>query len=170
LAAKIDALFKLSMIASLLLAASGVGYYYAVYLPGRDAQLDGERALEKTRAYAQKRAAQVQLASEQRELELRRSVEKAAAESRYQTCLNSASAAHDASWAAECKRIAEKVIGDHAACLSKSKLSQGYCDAAYRARDGSPNCTLPLAIATELDGGLNKARKRCLQERQAALE
>lgn len=175
MAAKIDAVLKLSIIASLLLASSGIGYYYAVYLPRRDAQLDNE-LLEKIRAYADQRAEQAQLASEQPEMEQRQSaekvateMEKAAAETGYQTCLNSASVTHDASWAAECKRLAEKAVEGHAECLSRSKLSQGYCDTAYRTRDASPNCTLPLAIATSLDGDLNRARNRCLQERNAAL-
>jgi hypothetical protein len=50
LAAKFDGILKLSIIASLLLAASGIGYYYAVYLPGRDAQLDNELILVLHRA------------------------------------------------------------------------------------------------------------------------
>lgn len=170
LAARIDDLLKLGMIASLLLASSGIGYYYAVYLPRRDAQLDNDRMVEKTRAYAQKRAEQARLASEQMELAQRQAADKAAAEIRYQTCLNRASATHDASWAAECKRIADKAREDHTNCLAKPKLSQGYCDLAYRARDASPNCTLPLAVATDLDGDLTKARNRCQQERAAALQ
>jgi len=177
LAAKINALLKLSVIASLLLASSGVGYYYGVYLPGRDAQLDEERTLEKVRAYADKRAEQERLASEQRELEQRQAAakiasekEKAAAEARYQTCLKDAGIHHDASWTAECKRLADKALQDHADCLAKSNLSQGYCDTAYRPRDASPNCMLPVTAATALDGDLNTARNRCLQERKAALE
>ena len=165
-----NALFKLSLIASLLVASTGVGYYYAVYLPRRDAELDNERVLEATLSYAQKRAAQEQALAQQRELQQRQAAKKAAAETRYQSCLNSASATHDASWTAACKRLAEKAIEDHADCLTKSKLSQGYCDAAYRMRDASPNCVLPVAIATDLDGGLTMARRRCLQEREAALQ
>ena len=170
MAAKIDALLKLSVIASLSLASSGIGYYYAVYLPRRDAELENERALEKTRAYAQKRAEQVKVAADQQVSARRQAMGTAVAELRYQACLNSAGAAHDVAWAAECKRIAEKALQDHANCLAKSKLSRGYCDAAYQNRDGSPTCTLPVATASDLDGGLNKARNRCLQERQAALE
>ena len=177
MAAKIDALLKLSVIASLLLASSGVGYYYGIYLPGRDAQLDEERVLQKVRAYADKRAEQERLASEQREFEQRQAAakvasekEKAVAEVRYQTCLKDASFTRDASWAGECKRLADKALQDHADCLTKSNLSQGYCDTAYRSRDASANCTLPVTVATALDGDLNKARNRCLQERKAALE
>ena len=165
-----NALPKLSLIASLLVASSSVGYYYAVYVPRRDAERDNARVLEATLSYAQKRAAQERAHAQQQELQQRQAAKKAAAETRYQSCLNGASASHDASWTAACKRLADKAVEDHAGCLNKSKLSQGYCDAAYRMRDASPDCVLPVAIATDLDGGLTLARRRCLQEREAAVQ
>jgi hypothetical protein len=168
LAARLDALFKLGIVASLLLASAGVGYYYAVYLPRRDAELDNQRTLEKAQADAQKRAARERSLVEQKQSERRQAAAKAGAEDRYQTCLKSASVTHDASWAAECKHLAAKALADHADCLAKSKLSHGYCDAAYRTRDASPNCTLPVRIATSLDGDLTIARNHCLRERKAA--
>lgn len=170
MAAKIHALLKFSVAASLLLVSAGAGYYYAFNSPRRDAQLDSERTLVQLRTYGQKRAEQDRLASEQRELERRQGVERAAAEGRYQTCLNNASVTHDASWTTECKRLAEKAREDHAQCLSNSKLPRGYCDAAYRTRDESPNCTLPVRIATALDGEFDSTRKRCLRAREAALQ
>ena len=94
------------------------------------------------------RAAQVRHDAEQRELEQRRATAKAAAESRYQTCLSSAGMTRDTSWATECKRIADKVVEDRANCLARANMPQGYCAAVYRTRDGSPDCTLPVAIAT----------------------
>ena len=170
MAARTDVALKLSLIASLLIASSGVAYYYVVYLPNRDAQLDSEQSLEKIRAFGQMRAEQERMAAQQRELQQRQVAKKATAEDRYQSCLTSATATHDASWAAQCNSIAEKAIADHAECLAKSNLSPGYCDAAYRTRDASPHCTLPLKFATDLDGNLNIARNRCLQERNAALQ
>jgi hypothetical protein len=177
LASKIDTALKLTIIASLLLAAFGVDYYYAIYLPGRDAALDGERTMEKMQAYAGRRAEQERQAAEQHELEQRQSTEKvatenakAAAATRLQACISNASAAHDASWAAECKRVAEKAEQDHANCVSQPNLPQGYCDAAYRLHDAAPNCTLPVAIATGLDANLDRARNRCLQDSKAALQ
>jgi hypothetical protein len=169
-AARIDALFKLSVIAALLLASSGVAYYYAIYLPRRDAEIENERALEQVRAEADKTAMQERLAMEQKQLAERRAEAKAGAESRYQTCIDNAGAVHSASWAAECKQLAEKAQQDHKDCLSKSKLSEEYCNTAYRTRDASPNCLLPLKNAADLDGGLTKARNRCAQERKAALQ
>ncbi len=165
-----NTLFKLSLIVSLLLASSGVAFYYAVYLPHRDAQLDEERRLEKAQADARKRAAQERSLAEQRKLEQRQAEAKAGAEARYQTCLKRASATHATSWAAECKRLAEKALADRAECLTKPKLPKGYCDAAYRPRDASPTCVLPSKVATGLDGDLSEARGRCQRERRAALQ
>ena len=170
MSAGINALLKLSVIAALLVASSGVAYYYAVYLPRRDAQLEQERAFAQARAVDEKRARLQQLAFEQKQSEQHQAEMKAGAETRYQTCVDGAGSAHDTTWAAECKRLAEKAQQDHADCLAKSKLSQQYCDTAYRSRDGSSNCSLPLKVATELDGGLIKARNRCAQERKAALQ
>jgi len=63
---------------------------------------------------------------------------------------------------------ADKAAEDRANCLAKSNMPQGYCAAVYRTRDGAPDCTLPVAIAADLDGGLAIARNRCLREREAA--
>jgi hypothetical protein len=170
LAAKIDALLKLSMIVSLLLASSGVAYYYAVYLPQRDSERDRESSLQKLQTYGQRRADQEQSAAQQRETEQRHAEAKADAGIRYQNCLDGARTGHDASWAAACKRLADKAVQDHTDCLSIQNLPQGYCDAAYGTRDLSANCTLPIEMTADLDAALNTARKACLQERNAALQ
>jgi hypothetical protein len=56
LAAKIVAILKLSIVASVLLASSSAGYYYLIYLPQRDLQFEPQRVLERFRAAAEKRA------------------------------------------------------------------------------------------------------------------
>jgi hypothetical protein len=178
LAARLDAALKLSVIASLLIASFGVDYYYAIYLPHRDAaEADTEHAVEKFQAYGQMRADQERIAGEQRDTERRQSADKVAAENaktaaaaRYQDCVSSASAAHDASWASECKRVAEKAQADHEHCAAQPNLPQGYCDAAYRLHDASPNCTLPVAIATGIDADLDRARSRCLRDSKQAVQ
>jgi hypothetical protein len=165
-----NTLFKLSLIVSLLLASSGVAFYYAIYLPRRDAQLDNERKLEKAQADARKRVAQERSIAEQTKSEQRQADAMAGAEAHYQTCLNRANVTHATSWEVECKRLAEKALADHAECLTKPKLPKGYCDAAYRPRDGTPNCILPPKVATGLDGDLSEARNRCQRERRAVLQ
>jgi hypothetical protein len=169
-AAKIDAILKFGIVASLVIASSGVAYYYAMYMPGRDARFENARATDELLAYGRKRVEQVRSAVEEQQLERHEAAEKARAGVRYQSCLDSAVARHDASWAAACKRLAEHALQDHANCLAQPNLSRVYCDTAYRARDGSAHCPLPVEEAADLDGDLNATRVRCLRERDAALQ
>jgi hypothetical protein len=170
LAARIDALLKVSVIASLLLASSGVAYYYAVYLPQRDSEQDREIGLQKLYVYGQKRADQERSVAQQRDAEQHQAEATMSAGVRYQNCVDDADTGHDASWAAACKRLADKVVQDRADCLSIPNLPQGYCDAAYTTRDGSAHCTLPAEMVADLDAALSTARNRCLHERKAALQ
>jgi hypothetical protein len=111
LAGKIGAILKLTVVASVLLASSSVGYYYLVHLPHQDAQFEPERVLERLRAAAKKRAEQeqwlfeqqasVQRAAEQQRVEERQTLEKA---NRYQACLSRATDNYNASRLAACNR------------------------------------------------------------------
>ena len=170
MATKLNALLKISLVTALLLASSGTGYYYAVYLPARDAQRNEQRLAESLHAYGRHRAEAARAVAEQRHKEQRLAADKAAAESRYEACLTGASATHDAAWSEACKRLADQALEDRGNCLANKKLPQGYCSAAYRARDASPHCVLPAKISTGLDGDLSLARRRCLQQRDAALQ
>ena len=124
MAGKIDAILKLSIVASVLFASSSVGYYYLSYLPHRDARFEPERALEGLRAAAQKRAEREQLLLEQQASE-QRALEQQAAEQRqllekadrYQACLSHATDGYNESRIAACNRLQEKVIKDHDNCI-----------------------------------------------------
>jgi len=120
------------------------------------------------RADAQTRLEQARLAADQQPAEQSQVAGQPTAAERYQACLKNAGASHDASWAAECKRIGEKDSQDYANCLSKLNLPRSYCDASYPLHDASPNCTLPTSIASVLDGDLELARYRCSQDKAAA--
>jgi hypothetical protein len=165
-----DGLIKLGVAAAIVFALGGGGYYYAVYLPGRDARIESERLLAQARAAAAVRAEQARRLAEQQALQQRRAMAQAAAETRYAACVKDAGAVHDAAWAAECKRFADQTQKDHADCLANGRLSKAYCDSSYGPRDGSPNCPLPAEISTHLDADLARARSRCLQESKAALQ
>jgi hypothetical protein len=176
LAGKIDAILKLSVVASVLLASSSVGYYYLVDLPHRDAQFEPERVLEKLRAAAKKRAEQEQLffeqqASEQRAAEQQAVEERQALEkgNRYQVCLSRATDNYNASRLAACNRPREKIIKDRDDCI-KLGFSKEVCAMAHVVREASPNCTLPRAVALALDADVEKARDRCLEEDRAGLQ
>jgi ATPase subunit of ABC transporter with duplicated ATPase domains len=168
--AKIDTFLKLSVIAAILLAGSSLAYYYyyAVYLPRRDAERTQQEMLEHARADAAKRAERERLRAQQQEAEQRLAQQQAAVQTRYQACLKDAEAAHTASRAEQCKAIADKATADRNNCLTALKLPKAYCESAYVARDGSPNCTLPTAVASVLDAALEQARNRCLLDSKSA--
>ena len=171
LARKIDAILKLTVVASVLFASSSVGYYYLVYLPQRD---EPQRVLERFRAYAEKRAEQEQLLFEQRASE-QRSVEQRAAEdrralekaNRHQACLSRATDNYNASRLAACNRPREKIIKDRDNCIQLG-FSEKVCAMAHVVPEASPNCTLPRAVALSLDADAARARDRCREEESAA--
>jgi hypothetical protein len=129
LAAKIDAILKLSVVISVLLASSSVGYYYLVHLPHRHAQFEPEQVLDRLRAAAKNRAEQEQLlfeqqaserrAAEQQTLEERQALEKT---NRYEACLSRATDNYNASRLAACNRPREKIIKDLCSAARKSGL------------------------------------------------
>lgn len=171
MATRLHSLLKLAVIVPLLLAASGGDYYYAAAsLPGRGAQPDDERRAERLRIYGRQRAEAVRVLAERQQAQERRATDKAAVDGRYETCLTGATTTHDASWDAACKRLADQAEQDRADCLANTKLPQGYCAAAYRARDASPHCVLPVKVSAVLDSDLTHARDQCLQQRNAALQ
>jgi cell division septation protein DedD len=170
LAGKIDAILKRSVVASVLLASSPVGYYYLVHLPRQDAQFESERVLERLRTAAQKRAEQElslfeQKASEQRAAEQKAAEERQALEkaNRYQACLSRATDSYNASRLAACNRPREKIIKDQDDCV-KLGFSRNVCAMAHVVPEASPNCTLPRTVRLALDADVEKARDRCLEE------
>jgi hypothetical protein len=175
LAGKIDAILKLSVVVSVLLASSCVGYYYLVHLPQRDAEFETERVLERLRAAAKKHAEEEQFLFEQQTSERRAAEQKAVEEeqalekaNRYQACLSRAIDSYNASRLAACNRPRERIIKDRDNCINLG-FSEKVCAMAHVVREASPNCTLPRAVALSLDTDAEKARDRCLEEDRIGL-
>ena len=166
LAGSIDAFVKLSVAASILLASGSVGYYYVVYLPGRDADIAREQKIEKAKADLARQVDQQRREADQRAAEERRANDQAEVKAAYQSCVALADRSYDGMWASTCKRIAEKDAKDRADCVAKGS---SFCD-IYKLRDGSPNCALPRALASDLDATHEKSRDRCLQESKSGLQ
>jgi hypothetical protein len=167
LAIKIDAILKVSVVASVLLASSSVGYHYLVYLPHRDSE--AERVLERLLAAEKKHVEQGQSlfrpqASEQRAeqktTEERQALEKA---NRFEACLSRATDKYNASRLTTCNRPREKIIKDRDDCI-KLGFSEKVCAMAHVVPEASPNCTLPRAVALSLDAEVEKERDRCREE------
>jgi hypothetical protein len=171
LAAKNSAILKISIVASVLLASSGVGYFYLVYLPQREVQFDPQRVLERFRAAAEKRAAGAeqelslfeqnvseQRAAEQKVAEERQVLEKA---NRYQACLTRATDSYNSSRLAACNRSREKIIKDQDDCFNLG-FSRNVCAMAHVIPEASPNCKLPRTVALALEAEVEVARNDCL--------
>jgi hypothetical protein len=170
MAGKIDAFLKLSVALSLLGAAGSVGYYYSVYLPTRDAQLERDRKVENAKLEFARLAETEARRSEAQAQEEQKAADKAAIRDRYQTCVNGADATYSSNWALNCKRLADKQVKDRSECLTGGMMQKSTCDSLYATRDPTGNCSLPRPIASDLDGDRHRAREMCLRESQAGLQ
>jgi len=174
---KLDAIFKLSIIGSVILASLSVGYYYVLYLPHRDAQLDIERKMERARAddllHAEQErvlAEQERARSDQRALEQRQLAEKAAIKLSYDNCLLDAEGDYSNAWAAKCNALREVLAKQHADCIADRFMTKAICDESHKVPDASASCKLPHTIAVDVQDSWDKARNRCLQESIAGVQ
>jgi hypothetical protein len=173
LRAKNVAILKLTLVASLLLASSGVGYYYLVYLPQREVELEPQRVAERFRAAAEKRVELAeqelslfeqkvsgQRAAEQKMAEERQALEKS---NRYQACLSRATDSYNSSRLAACNRSREKIIKDQDDCFNLG-FSRNVCAMAHVIPEATARCRLPRTVALALDAEVELARNGCLEE------
>lgn len=158
----------LSTLFSRSAAAASVGYYFAVYLPARDAQLDRERRLEAAQIEYSKQSEQARVAAEKRVAEEKQIAAQAAVQSRYQSCVRTAENNYNASWAQACKMVSDKSAKGFKDCVSGGSTKE-WCDKIWTDRNISPDCTLPRAVGTDIDNLLENSRKRCLEESRAGL-
>ena len=159
----LDIVLKVTVAASVITASAGVTYYYAVYLPQRDAALDAQRALDAD--YANRLKA---------EQEMRVAAEKLAAEklkqqisARYQSCLRIATANYTATWEGNCTRITKANRKNYDDCMSG--LPKLACDQFYPVSNGSESCSLPTKLAETLNADLENEKNRCLKEYQLGM-
>jgi hypothetical protein len=161
-----DTFLKVSVAASLLVAAGSIGYYYSIYLPNRDAHLDGERRLEKLRAEFARKSADERARAEREAAEQKLALEKAETQARYESCIDREQRSYDLNWASTCKRLAEKARKDRASC----NLPPATCDSIHPARDPTAACALPQSLASTVNADLERGKNRCLQESKAGLQ
>jgi sRNA-binding protein len=164
-AGRADGFLKISLGLAFLVAAGSVGYHYAVYIPTRDAQLDSERRLEKAHAEFARKSSEERAQIEREAAEQRQAFEKAAAQAAYETCVARANENYNATWASNCKSLAESARKDRATCGAAE-----LCDKIHPARDAGPNCSLPTVVASSINSELNRGKDRCLQESKAGLQ
>jgi hypothetical protein len=180
MAGPIDTFLKVSTAAAALFAAASVGYYFLLYLPQRDAQLDRERRLdaarieysrqaEQARISAEKANEQARAAAEKHDLEARQEVAREAIQTRYRSCVRNAEINYSSAWAEGCKQQSDRASKAYRNCMKDPNNS--FCDTLYSERANlSLDCSLPRALGTDISESLDKARKRCLDESQAGLQ
>jgi hypothetical protein len=170
MAGTVDSFLKISVAVSLLGAAGSVGYYYSIYLPARDSQVDRDRKIENAKLEFTRHATEQARISEAQAQEDRRAAEKAEIRDRYQVCNNNADSTYSLNWGLNCKRLADTQSKQRSDCLVAGMMQKASCDSIYPARDGSASCALPRTIAADLDGDRNLSHETCLRESQAGLQ
>ena len=151
-----DTVLKLSIALAFLIAGVSVGYYFLVYVPGKDAraQAAATAAAANAKATASAQAAASQQAAAKRT-------------ANYNSCLASADATYHADWDGNCATRSQQREADFNRCAG-GFLSDSEC------RETNPyippaDCQLPSTIADSLNGELRDAKDRCLQQAKDGL-
>jgi hypothetical protein len=160
----LNTLLKASIVVSVAIATLGVGYYFAIYVPKKDAAQDAERSAEvlrlnRSRAEQEPGTEDERAAAAQKKLRI---------SSRYEACVRDAELSYRYNATDKCRHIVEerrKMFDD---CTRT--LPQPTCEAIHGTFNQSDNCALPTNLAKSLDDELEKSKNRCLQEFQLGLQ
>lgn len=167
---KVDALLKISVALSVLAASSGVGYYFGVYLPRRDARIEADQFAEKRRTERARQDALDRATAAQREAEARQAEAKALAQLRYDQCISAARRLYSANWAQSCRSELEQARASYTSCLRT--LTRDICDTTWKKEmaESPTECALPASTAQRWGNERDKALQRCLEEHRAGLQ
>ena len=182
-----DTFLKVSIAGALLIAASGVGFYYGIHLPSHDSLLDQERHQAQLRAELrledderrkeEARKTEIERQEEQQRLDLaQKATDRASADRRqfdsqrkYEACLSNARANYVADWTAACKLRAHQIENAIRDCQPLALPAYKVCVRNAGVPDPTFNCALPATTSKNLDELNEKNKDRCLRERQAGL-
>jgi hypothetical protein len=149
-----DRIVKLAVVVAVLMAGTGVFYYYVVFLPSVERQKS--ELAEREKQEAAKRESERQRA--------------------YEVCNSSAQRNYDANWATACSSFAEGQSAAMKNCLtdraimSNEFMGAAYCRRTYGAGDPSPTCSLPTERANSLNATFKYEKERCLAEAKLGLQ
>jgi len=146
----VDQVLKISVAAAILFAGLGVGYYYAFYLPQKDA-----------RARADAQAAAAAQAKAQQDAEAKRTAG-------YKACLDAAQTSYRNDWNSNCMLKADEQEASYRSCLGQPYASPEQCRASFPPLERM-DCSLPVAIAGQLNDQLDKSKARCVEQARAGL-
>lgn len=152
-----DAILKLSLALAALLAGSGVGFYYGIYLPSQDVR-------RQTEAMAERQAAadrQTQALADQAK---RVQAEQLA----YDDCVNFAELAYKQRWTQSCQRQHDAAQAAYADCADDLFATESGCHAKHPVQP-EQDCALPGAVAREIASARETRKAECLAKLEALM-
>ena len=154
------AILKLCAALALLIAGSGVGYYYGIFLPN-EARLQAERREAEAEAGEQaRRDAEARFAAEQ-------SRRQQAARVEYEDCLNFAELRYKNRWASACRAMHRSDVAEFEDCLDNFFSTEKSCRRRHPIRP-ERGCALPSQLAAALAEDRDRAKEQCLGKLQAS--
>ncbi|GGY92139.1 hypothetical protein [Novosphingobium colocasiae] len=150
-----DAVLKLSLAVAAVLAGSGIGYYYGVFLPDQ-AREAGRRAdaAATAQADARQQAARDQASAEQ------------GRQQAYQDCVNLAELGYRNRWNTSCRAQRQRDLAALADCEDDFFRTKAGCAQDFPVRSGR-DCELPGDAAAAYAADLDREKAVCAQSLQS---
>jgi hypothetical protein len=154
------AILKLCAALALLIAGSGIGYYYGIFLPDHARDQAEYRVSRADAAERARRDAEARSAAE----EARR---QQAAEMAYEDCLNFAELNYKNRWAASCRAMHRRDLAEFEDCRDDFFSTEGSCRRRHPIRP-ERGCALPSQLAATFVEDRDRAKEQCLGQLQAS--
>lgn len=159
MASKADTVLKLSLAAAVLIAGSGVGWYYGVVLPRQAAREEAREGAEREAELSRQKAAQ------RAEAEAKQRQESAQLE--YQDCLNFAELSYKERWTASCRAQHDADVAAFEDCADDLFATEEGCRARRPIRPDR-DCALPAQTAQSYSDAREQRKNECMARLQAA--
>ncbi|MEJ2409758.1 MAG: hypothetical protein P8Y48_10595 [Novosphingobium sp.] len=153
-----DTILKLSLALGALLAGSGVGFYYGIYLPSQDLRHQTEAMTEKQAVANRRTQALVEQAKRVQ-----------AAQVAYDDCVNFAELSYKQRWTRSCQSLHDADQAAYEDCADDWFSTESGCRAKHPVRPVR-DCVLPGQVAQDIAGARDKRKAECLAKLQAVTE
>jgi hypothetical protein len=157
-----NAILKIALAMSALVAGGGVGFYYGIFLPAQDIRRQTQEMRDR-KATADKEAHA--LAEQARRVE-DQAKRMQAAQTAYDDCVNFAELSYKRRWAQSCQSLHDADIAAFEDCADDLFSTDSGCRAKHPIRPAS-DCALPSGMARGLSEARDTRKAQCLSKLQA---
>ena len=155
--------FKALLAASALIAASGAGYYFFIYLPARDkVALEEKRSAGRLEAEQQAGIAEAEQQAKIAAAEQPAPIAEAQQPAPIADCVHRAEIEYTATWNSHCASQAKKNRDHYANCIAQ-RLGRGFCQ-DYYGEQSAVKCGLPRTVAQAINDNLHREKELCYQQ------